>query len=302
VAWVGDNQHLWKDEDRGIERAIRCILESSKLGYCVVGSDVAGYHGPTPIPPDIYIRWAQFSAFCGLFLNGGHGERALWKRTEKELEIVRTFSWLHTEIIPYIYSHVVRCHEGGLPLIRPVGDEYGYFFGDDFLVFPIFENVSSKVINLPEGRWRYLFDEAQVLRGPHTLARDFPDNEFPVYIRDGSVIPMNVSRPYTGFGTRKSDGFLTLAVYPFGERVFTVHHPDGTGTTTVAVRTVPRLSIGLTGTNKPHILRILCDKSPKTVRLDGRKLASGRDWRYDKQNHLLWITTSEYADGDYTIE
>ena len=27
------------------------------------------------IAPNIYIRWAEFSAFCGLFLNGGHGER-----------------------------------------------------------------------------------------------------------------------------------------------------------------------------------------------------------------------------------
>ena len=37
-----------------------------------------------------------------------------------ELEIVRKFSWLHTELVPYMYSHVVTCHNGGPPLMRPL--------------------------------------------------------------------------------------------------------------------------------------------------------------------------------------
>jgi len=45
VTWVGDNRHTWKYKDRGIEGAISDILNSAKLGYCVIGSDVAGYHG-----------------------------------------------------------------------------------------------------------------------------------------------------------------------------------------------------------------------------------------------------------------
>src|SRR6266581_595109 len=182
VTWVGDNRHTWKYKDRGIEGAISDILNSAKLGYCVIGSDVAGYHGhsnpddtgpataallaswrskepaapgpaltvtnagETPIPlefgtaarsdeiaPNIYIRWAEFSAFCGFFLNGGHGERRLWKRTQPELEIVRKFSWLHTELVPYMYSQVVLCHNGGQPLMRPLAQgKFQYLFGGDF--------------------------------------------------------------------------------------------------------------------------------------------------------------------------
>ncbi|MBN2311274.1 MAG: glycoside hydrolase family 31 protein, partial [Candidatus Hydrogenedentes bacterium] len=118
VNWVGDNTHTWADETRGLQRALRCILRSAKLGYCVIGSDVAGYHGGTEIAPDLYIRWAQFSTFCGLFLNGGHGERGMWKRSTDELAIIRKFSWLHTELVPYMYSHVVACHHGAAPLMR----------------------------------------------------------------------------------------------------------------------------------------------------------------------------------------
>ncbi len=115
VNWVGDQKHTWQSsgkitaEDRantdiamngtdGIETAIQNILASAKLGYNIIGSDVAGFSGSI-IPPRLYIRWTEFSAFCGLFLNGGHGERALWKRTPEELETIRKFSWLHTELV-----------------------------------------------------------------------------------------------------------------------------------------------------------------------------------------------------------
>ncbi|HUW62820.1 MAG TPA: TIM-barrel domain-containing protein, partial [Candidatus Bathyarchaeia archaeon] len=154
VNWVGDNQHVWDDEHRGLERALRTILRSARLGYNVIGSDVAGYHGSMEIPPQLYIRWAQFSTFCGLFLNGGHSERRMWKRSPEELEIVRYCSWLHTELVPYMYSHVVACHNGGKPLQRPIKGKYHYLFGDDFLVAPIYQDSLTHTVQLPRGRWR----------------------------------------------------------------------------------------------------------------------------------------------------
>ena len=185
VTWVGDNRHTWSARERGLEAAITDILASARLGYCVIGSDVAGYHGrsnpddispasralvdswtPSPssslaqdeIAPNVYIRWAEFSAFCGLFLNGGHGERRLWLRTPAELEIIRKFSWLHTDLVPYIYSHVVACHNGGPPLMRPLRlGRFHYLFGDDFLVAPIHQDSLTRTVQLPAGEWRYPF-------------------------------------------------------------------------------------------------------------------------------------------------
>ena len=301
VAWVGDNHHTWDLENEGIEEALRDILLSAQRGYCVIGSDVAGYHGPTPIPANVYIRWAQFSAFCGFFLNGGHGERAMWKRTPQELDIVRTYSWLHTELVPYMYSHVVRCHECGPTLMRPVEGDFHYLFGDDFLVAPIHEDSLSRTVTLPPGRWRYLFDDAAVIEGPTRLTREFPLEEYPVYVRDGAVIPLNVSRAYTGFGDRASEGFLTWAVYPNETSAFTVHHPDGRGATTATVAQGQDLAVTLTGEKTPHILRVLLDRKPQQVTLDSAPLAEGDAWRYDAADRRLWITTREYAEGNYLV-
>jgi alpha-D-xyloside xylohydrolase len=346
VTWVGDNCHTWRYEEEGIEEALTDILGSARLGYCIIGSDVAGYHGrsnpdeigatvaATPevarssesnaktsaatgtefgtaagsneIAPNVYIRWAQFSTFCGLFLNGGHGDRRLWKRSQPELEIVRKFSWLHTELVPYIYSHVVTCHNGGLPLMRPLDEgTFHYMFGDDFLVAPIHENKLSCAVSLPPGRWRYLFDDREVLEGPRQFVREFPLDEYPVFIRDGAVVPLKVTRPYTGFGDKESAEFTTWLIYPNGQCEFTLWHPEShpnPESTTVTVDSGPVLKIGFSGKHGPHILRILVDKKPSRITLDGHELPEVGAWRFDTETRRIIIKTRDYTHGAYQIE
>ena len=302
MTWVGDNKHNFSHDDAGLEAAIDYILRSADMGYCVIGSDVGGYHGPTPIPADVYIRWAQFSAFCGLFLNGGHGERRLWLRSPQELEIVRTCAWLHTELVPYMYSHVVACHEGGPTLMRPLDEgDYHYLFGEDFLVAPIYSENAERTVHLPEGRWRWFHDDGQVIEGPTTVTRAFAMDEFPVYIRDGAVIPMRISRTYTGIGARDWDGFLTWNIYPQGTNAFTLHHENGSGTTTATVAEGDPLSITLEGVQTPHILRVFAPKKPARVTLDGQGLAERSDWHYDAEGQRLIVRTETYDRGRYAV-
>ncbi len=304
VAWVGDNTHTFDYESRGLERALHCILRSARLGYCVVGSDVAGYHGGEPIPADVYIRWAQFSTFCGLFLNGGHGERRMWERSEQELELVRWCSWLHTELVPYMYSHVVACHDGGPPLMRPTGEHYEYMFGDDFFVSPIHSANPGHTVHLPEGNWRWFFDDSTVIEGPVTFTQDFAMHEYPVYIRDGAIIPMRVSRDYTRIGKRDWENFLTLNIYPAGESTFVVHHPDRTRkrTEVTVAQGEGALRVTLGQDKTPHILRVFANREPFSIQLDGKTLPEGEVWEYLAGNNRLVVRTEEYEDGDYTIK
>jgi alpha-D-xyloside xylohydrolase len=343
VTWVGDNSHTWKYEDEGIEEALTDILGSARLGYCVIGSDIAGYHGRSnpddistttkaelakwelkaetaplaetdfgtaagdnEIAPNIYIRWAQFSTFCGLFLNGGHGERRLWKRTQPELEIIRKFSWLHTELVPYIYSHVVRCHNGGPPLMRPLPDgTFHYLFGDDFLVAPIHEDKLSRHVSLPPGQWRYLFDDGEVLQGARQITQHIPLDEYPVFVRAGAVVPLKVTRPYTGFGDRDSAAFLTWLIYPHGQSEFTLWHPEThpePKATTVKVDAGPPLKIEFSGQHAPHILRIAADEKPAAIGLDGQNLPEGDAWTFEAETRRIIIKTRDYDQGTYVIK
>lgn len=314
VTWVGDQRHSWKSESdgsdtvdiamdgiEGIEMAMENIMKSAKLGYNIIGSDVAGFSGST-IPPRLYIRWAQFSAFCGLFLNGGHGERALWKRSPQELEIIRRFSWLHTELVPYMYSYVVEGHNGGTVLQRPVKGKYHYLFGDNFLVAPIYKDELINIVTLPKGKWRYFFDDTEVIEGPVTFQKEFPLEEFPVYVREGAIIPMDIKRSYTGIGDKSSDGFLTFLIYPDDKSTFTVHHPDNSGSTTIQMEnSEEKISISLSGIQKPHILNIHLDKMPRKIELDGIELSDSINFRFDGSKQKLIVRTAGYVKGNYMI-
>lgn len=319
VTWVGDQEHFWESDDyagtgyeektdialkgiRGFESAIENILKSAETGYNIIGSDVAGFSGRT-IPPRLYIRWAQFSAFCGLFLNGGHGERALWKRSEQELEIIREYSWLHTELIPYMYHYVVQAHQGGEVLQRPVRGKYHYLFGDYLLVAPIYKDELIREINLPEGQWRYWFDDKALIEGPVTFRREYPLDEYPVYIRAGAIIPMNVERAYTGMGDENSRGYLTLLVYPDKPGDFTVYYPGNELNTNIQVGPAAEsLKISLKGLKKVHIMRVHLPSKPQKVLLDDRILSDSLDYYYDREQQKLIIRTDEYSIGDYTIK
>lgn len=314
VTWVGDQRHSWKSEGdgsdtvdiamdgiEGIEMAMENIIKSAKVGYNIIGSDVAGFSG-SEIPPRLYIRWAQFSAFCGLFLNGGHGERALWKRSPQELEIIRRFSWLHTELVPYMYSYVVEAHNGGTLLQTPVKGKYHYMFGDNFLVAPIYRDNLVNEVNLPKGNWRYFFDDSEVINGPAIFSREFPLEEYPVYIREGAIVPMDVKRKYTGIGDETNDGFLTFLIYPFGESSFKVYQPGKNGNTLIQVSDLKeKVSVAFQGIHKPHILKIHLEKKPVKIELDGKQLVENIDYTFDIKRKKLVIRTENYGEGSYTI-
>jgi len=298
--WVGDNTHTWSYEERGLERALWCILRSAKFGYSLPGSDIAGYHGEKEIPPDLYIRWTQFSTFCGFFLNGGHGERRMWKRTPLELELVREYSWLHSELVPYIYCYVVQANRGGRVLMKPVEGKYHYLFGDDLLVAPIYQNSLTRTVTLPPGQWRYWFNDDEVIAGNTTFTRDFPMDEYPVYVRDGAIIPMKISRPYTGIGDRDWAPYLTLNIYPHQTSEFTVHHADNSGEMRVKVEEGKPMFVSLEGVAKPHLLRIRLETPPVRITRNDMPLDPG-SWTWMPDKKRLLVRSETAVSGKYAI-
>ena len=199
----------------------------------------------------------------------------------------------------------MRCHRGGQPLLRPLADgKFHYLFGENFLVAPIHEDRLTRTVSLPRGRWRYLFDDHEVLEGPVQVTRNFPLDEFPVYVRDGAVVPLKVARPYTGFGDRDSAEFMTWLIYPAGRSQFTVCHPEthpNPQETTVQVDAGQALSIEFSGKQAPHILRIFAKETPSRITLDGAPLAEGDTWRFDAADRRIIIKTRRYAEGKYVI-
>ena len=201
-----------------------------------------------------------------------------------------------------MYTYVVNANQGGRVLQKPFGNDYQYLFGDDFLVAPIYRDQLTREVTIPDGKWRYFFNDKEVVEGPVDIKREYPLEEFPVYIREGAIIPMDIKRNYTGIGDSSSEGYLTFLIYPKGRSEFTVHHPDKSGSTSVEVEDLAeKINISVSNVHKSHILKINLSSKPEKVELDGTVLLDSLNWNFDKANNKLIIKTDNYKEGKYSI-
>ena len=159
-------------------------------------------------------------------------------------------------------------------------------------------------MSLPAGPWRYLFADRELIQGPAQITRTFPLDEYPVFIREGAIVPLKVTRPYTGFGDNESGAYTTWLIYPRGKNEFTLWHPEthpAPDTTTVKVDSGESLRFEFSGKREPHILRIAASEKPVAVALDGKELPEGEAWWFEPQAAKLIIKTRDYTEGRYEI-
>jgi alpha-D-xyloside xylohydrolase len=100
--------------------------------------------------------------------------------------------------MPYIYAQAKHSSENGLPMMRALFVEYpddagswlvddAYLFGQDLLVAPLFENVTSRDVFLPGGKWiDYQTGKVYEKGWHHIEAGEVPAV---ILVRDGAVIP-----------------------------------------------------------------------------------------------------------------
>jgi hypothetical protein len=160
----------------------------------------------------------------------------------------------------------------------------------------------SREVVLPPGRWRYWFDDGKVIEGPAKISRNYPMDEFPVYIRDGAIIPMQISRDYTGIGERDWEKYLTLNIFPWQDSAFEVPATDRSGTLNVSVHAGNPTTVKLEGTARPHLLRLLSGAKPLSVERDGMPLAEGTDWQYQPEKSRLIVKTATASNGSYSVK
>jgi alpha-glucosidase (family GH31 glycosyl hydrolase) len=316
VTWFGDQLHTW--DNNGLLEAITDQFCAMKWGYSVMGTDIGGYsHTPDGIiPRSLYIRWFQWSAFLPFFLNGGHDEHRPWEYDKEFLDLYRKFAWTHQELAPYFYSQVHEVHDGRGLFVKAGPGSYEYTLGDQFLVAIMYKDESRRRVTFPEGEWIDYFDNSKVYRGPSEAEVDVPLDRYPVFVRSGSIIPLEVVNGYAGHGDESSVGAVTLDIYPDPAREATFPLWDEeAGKTELRCAVEQRMTrVSLSGAAaREYVLRVLMPKQPKGVRLragGGRTRlkeldqaqwsAGGSGWRYEGANQRLWVRLR--AQGDMVVE
>lgn len=202
--WTGDNLATW--EHLRIAN-IQC-QRLSQSGISFVGSDVGGFIG-TPTP-ELYTRWIQMAVFHPFFRthsSGDHGDKEPWVFEDKYLNIVRRFIELRYELLPYIYTTFWQYSTFGTPMLHSLSmleqeDKQTYFREDEFLlgkkilVCPVMsEGAKGRTMYLPEGNWYDFWDDS-IIEGKQEIGTVTPLDQIPIFIREGSIIPMQPKMQY----------------------------------------------------------------------------------------------------------
>ena len=306
VAWVGDQRRDWI----GFADALDHIFRSAAAGYVVLGSDIGGYldrddidlSGPVlPFDTLLFARWTAFGALVPFMQLHGRANIAPWTvpdHVDETVAMYRYWSTLHTELVPFWLSLSRAAQAGGAPLLRPQGDaatwpgDYRYAIGDALFVAPLLDATSTRDIALPAGTyydWWRPGDPA--IAGDQTLrAYAMPERErFPLFVREGAIIPANVASDVTGLGTAARGDALTVLAWPAAAASqFDLIDEDDAPTTIRISATAIDLSRAL----RPTYFRLRRDAAPSAVSAgsavtDLDSVATG--WRYDATNRWLWI-------------
>jgi hypothetical protein len=219
AAYVGDLSY----DFAGLKEAVNRIV--AKARYIPAPyAEFTGYAYLDEGIPDeeVYYRRLAFGALQPVMAHTPYANSDPW-RSEYGADLVRTYrywAWLHRELVPYFYSYAYRMFENGnRPLLRRGPMTYSLRVGDEIYVPLVTEPTRSMTVQLPFGQWIDYWDESTLVSG--TLAGfPVPLGREPVFIRLGSLVPMEVEGPQTGHGTAGSKGALTVLVYPSGTSSF----------------------------------------------------------------------------------
>lgn len=267
VAWMGDQVHDLGTN--GFLQALRNIFDSAKLGYAVLGTDIAGYTGSQTITKNLFIRWAQFGALCPFMENGGHGKRLPWLHDDETTRIYRKFVKLHLELKPYLYSMMMKSHLNGGPIMHPLAGRWQYLLGDSMFVGVIYEDSNSRELIFPEGRWIDYWNPSKTFSSGQKVNYNSTLDRYPLFVRAGSIIPLDVVDDDVEHGSKASVGRLTLDVYPGGDASMDIYE-EGRPKVAVALKdSTDKISLTASAGDRERILRILLPASPSMILVNG---------------------------------
>ncbi len=209
MIWTGDNSST----EEAVPLQLSLVLSLSISGIPFVGCDLGGFAGRSN--PSLVLKYYRAALFFPLYRNHkektGNDQEPFNLYNEEE---VKEAINVRNKFLPYIYSLARETHETGHPIVRPLLYEfqddpktYGildeYMVGSGLLYAPQMYGESRKVY-LPKGKWADLWT-CKVFEGPTWVD---VNNPYPIFIRYGSIIPMDGEVRAFGSGKIKLyDGF-----------------------------------------------------------------------------------------------
>ena len=297
---------------------------AANVGYAYWSHDIGG-HLPGSVDPELYTRWVQFGAFSPILrthtTKNPESERRPWAYPEPYSAVLRSAFQLRYALQPYLYTEGHRTYENGVAFVHPLYYDWPeadeaytnrdeYMFGDQILAAPVVtpadtvSGLAAESVWLPKGEW-IEWPTGRHFMGPVKVDRSFSIDQVPIYLKAGSIVPMQPPMLYTG---QKPVDPLIVNVWPLepGSRSsYSVYEDSGESEqyqkgvyTTLPIQAAQtgdtlKVEIGPVQGHFPGMLRrrgyelrLPADWPPASVTVNGVPLRqattkSSTGWRYD---------------------
>ena len=233
--WTGDNQAT----DEHMMLGCRLVNSIGLSGVAFTGVDVGGFSKDAS--PALFARWIGIGAFSPFFRSHTHYDTRQaepWAYGEVVENISRNYITLRYKLLPYIYSCFRESSLTGMPVARSLAIDYTfddkiyqyayqnqYLFGPSILVAPVESTRDLVKVYLPAGEW-YDLHSGIMLNGNNEVIAESPMHKLPLYVKAGSVIPMQ--KPVQSTADNPGETLFLHIFKGSSNASFTYYEDDGT--------------------------------------------------------------------------
>lgn len=242
--WTSDTRSDWTVEKPNLQfdtwvpkiafnENIAMFTDPSKKYHKIpfLTNDLGGFDmGKTDrLDEELYIRWLQFSIFTPIVEVFSQPENPssnlAYKISGRADSLFRKYSHLRMELFPYIYSYSHKVRLEGKQMIQALPENhFDYLFGNELLVAPVYEQFTTKrSVYLPVGNWVDYWTN-QTVTGGKKIEVAAPIEQIPLFVRQGSIIPM---RQYASSVQKGTNDTLNIHIYLGVDSEFTLIEDDG---------------------------------------------------------------------------
>lgn len=195
VHWGGD---CWSDYE-SMEQSLRGGLSLLLSGFGYWSHDIGGFEETSTA--DVYKRWAAFGLMSTHSrLHGSKSYRVPWAYDDEATEVLRFFTRLKNELMPYLFAQAVNTSRTGIPMVRAMVLEFPldkncsyldkqYMMGDSLLIAPVFREDGIGEYYLPEGNWTNLLTGEREVGGKW-YQKEMGYTQMPLFVREHTILVM----------------------------------------------------------------------------------------------------------------
>uniref|UniRef100_UPI0035690189 glycoside hydrolase family 31 protein n=1 Tax=Draconibacterium sp. TaxID=1965318 RepID=UPI0035690189 len=249
TTWSGDIGTTWEDMKTQISAGINFSMSGLPYwtmdigGFCVQKKFEHATEGSEDMKEwrELNTRWYQFGAFAPLFrVHGQYPYREIYNIAPENHPAYKSmlyYNKLRYRLMPYIYSLTGAVYHDDYTIMRGLAMDFSddrrvlnigdqFMFGQSLLVCPVYEYEATKrdVYFPNNGGWYNLYT-GEFLAGGQKLSVEAPYERMPLFVREGSIIPVGPEIQYTD---EKKGAPIDIYVYTGKDASFKLYEDEGT--------------------------------------------------------------------------